>query len=50
MQLVYKGPFGDEKTKSFARQALWWPGMNRMIADVVGTCVKCSTIDNSSRQ
>jgi len=33
---------GIEKTKSFARQALWWPGMNRMTADVIGSCVTCS--------
>ena len=42
LRLVHEGHLGIEKTKSFARQALWWPGMSRMIADVVGSCVTCS--------
>jgi len=42
LRLVHEGHLGIEKTKSFARQALWWPGMSRMIADVVGSCATCS--------
>jgi len=42
LQLVHERHLGIEKTKSFARQALWWPGMSRMIADVVGACATCS--------
>jgi len=42
LRLVHEGHLGVEKTKSFARQALWWPGMSRMIADVVGACATCS--------
>ena len=42
LQLVHERHLGIEKTKSFARQALWWPDMSRMIADVVGACATCS--------
>jgi len=42
LRLLHEGKLGIEKTKSFARQALWWPGVNRMIADVVRSCVTCS--------
>jgi len=42
LRLVHEGHLGIEKTKSFARQALWWPGMSRMIADIVGACATCS--------
>ena len=28
LRLVHEGHLGIEKTKAFARQALWWPGMN----------------------
>ena len=42
LRLVHEGHLGVEKTKSFARQAVWWPGMSRMIADIVGACSTCS--------
>jgi len=43
LHLVHEGHLGIEKTKAFACQALWWPGMNRMITDAVGSCTTCST-------
>jgi len=42
LRQLYEGHLGIEKTKSFACQDLWWPGMKSMIADVVGSCVTCS--------
>jgi RNase H-like domain found in reverse transcriptase/Reverse transcriptase (RNA-dependent DNA polymerase)/Integrase zinc binding domain/Retroviral aspartyl protease len=41
LKLVHEGHLGVEKSKSFARTAIWWPGMSRMIADVTGTCATC---------
>ena len=38
LALIHEGHLGAEKSKARARQALWWPGMAKMIDATVGAC------------
>lgn len=41
LKMLHATHCGIEKTKARARQAVYWPGMNKDIAKVVETCDKC---------
>jgi Integrase zinc binding domain/Integrase core domain len=48
LTLVHEGHQGIEKSKAFARTAVWWPGISRMIESVVSACATCCS--NRSKQ
>ena len=41
LQKLHEGHLGVEKTRRRARQALYWPGLNADISDMIGKCEAC---------
>ena len=42
LQRLHQGHYGIDKTKSFAREIIYWPGMNRQIEETVQRCKVCN--------
>ena len=42
IQKAHQGNQGITKTKSRARELIWWPGMNQQLEQVVAKCTTCS--------
>ena len=41
MRLLHTGHQGIEKTRSYAREAVYWPNMNKDIERVCKECITC---------
>lgn len=41
LEKLHSGHFGIGKSRRFAQQAIWWPGLSNEIEDLVKSCKKC---------
>ena len=45
---IHEFHLGVTKCKQRAREALYWPGINQQIENIVNDCIKCNTFKTSS--
>ncbi|KAK9703185.1 Integrase zinc binding domain [Popillia japonica] len=50
LKLLHEPHFGIEKTKSRARQAVYWPGLSTSIEDAFSKCSICERYQNSNQK
>ncbi|KAL7304666.1 hypothetical protein TKK_0002912 [Trichogramma kaykai] len=48
LQQIHYPHLGIEKTKAFARQVIFWPGLNKHIEDMVSNCDTCLSYRNKN--
>ena len=41
IQLAHEGHQGLTKTKALVREKIWFPGINKMVEDLIGFCLPC---------
>ena len=49
VQLAHEGHLGITKTKTSAREAVWWPGMSSKLEGTVSNCLVCVRFSNEQR-
>ena len=50
LQILHEGHLGIEKTRRLATQTVYWPGMNRDIAEMINDCATCLTYPNRQQR
>ncbi|XP_062503757.1 uncharacterized protein K02A2.6-like [Corticium candelabrum] len=50
INLAHEGHLGIVKTKTRAREVVWWPGMNSQLEQAVSKCEACAQYQNQQRK
>lgn len=50
MKRAHEGHFGMIKTKSRAREIIWWPGINNQLEQMITNCDICARYQSQQRK